>query len=181
MCRRPYRVARPKIATVSGVATAPSLDTVLTPLDADGRSLREWLTLFHLTSFIIDPYTHESAWILNTCARIMRQFSGAATRVNFVVTASAAEAKQFLGPLASEFLTFADADRTFVKQLGLAEQPSRPSPNGTRFAFGSGGFLKVWEKPHATHTADEPPEATTGFRILTLSARERAPRRLGAR
>ena len=124
MCRRPYRVARPKIATVSGVATAPSLDTVLTPLGADGRSLREWLTLFHLTSFIIDPYTHESAWILNTCARIMRQFSGAATRVNFVVTASAAEAKQFLGPLATELLTFADPDRTFVKQLGLAELPA---------------------------------------------------------
>ena len=89
MCRWPYRVARPNIATVSGVATAPSLDTVLTPLDADGRTLREWLTTFHLTSFVIDPYTHESAWILNTCARIMRQFAGAATRVNFVVTAKA--------------------------------------------------------------------------------------------
>jgi hypothetical protein len=54
----------------------------------------------------------------------MRQFAGAATRVNFVVTASAPEAKQFLGPLATEFLTFADPDRIFVKQLGLSELPA---------------------------------------------------------
>lgn len=152
MCRRPYRVTRPNIATVSGVATAPSLDTVLTPIDADGRTLREWLTLFHLTSFVIDPYTHESAWILKTCTRIMRQFSGAATRVNFVVTASAAEAKQFLGPLATEFLTFADPDRTFVKQLGLTELPAFVflRGDGTVPACAEGWDPKAWREVAST-------------------------------
>ncbi len=54
----------------------------------------------------------------------MHQFAGAATRVNFVVTASEADTKKFLGPLADRFVTFADPDRVLVKQLGLAELPA---------------------------------------------------------
>lgn len=94
------------------------------PLVGDARPLREWLTTFHLASVVIDPYTNESAWILDTAARIMRQFAGASVRVNFVVTASAAEAQHFLGPLAKEFLVFTDPDRVLVKQLGLSELPA---------------------------------------------------------
>jgi len=106
------------------VANAPSLDTSLKPLNGEARPLREWLMTFHLTSIVIDPYTNESAWILKTAERIMHQFAGAATRVNFVVTASEADTKKFLGPLADRFLTFADPDRVLVKQLGLAELPA---------------------------------------------------------
>lgn len=106
------------------MATSPSLDTILHPLVGDARPLREWLTTFHFASVVIDPYTNESAWILDTAARILRQFYGASVRVNFIVTASAAEADQFLGPLAKEFLTFADPDRVLVKQLGLSELPA---------------------------------------------------------
>jgi pimeloyl-ACP methyl ester carboxylesterase/predicted enzyme related to lactoylglutathione lyase len=56
----------------------------------------------------------------------------------------------------------------FTQQLGLPEQPARPSASGTRYAFGRGGFLKVWERPEAAPLASEPLEAMTGFRQLTL-------------
>lgn len=94
------------------------------PLSGEGRPLHEWLTTFHLASVVIDPYTNESAWILETAARIIRQFAGASVRVNFIVTAGAVDAKHFLGPLATEFLVFTDPDRVVVKQLGLSELPA---------------------------------------------------------
>ena len=106
------------------VANAPSLDTQLTPLVGDARPLRECITTFHLASVVIDPYTNESSWILKTASRIMHQFADSAARVNFIVTATPAEAKQFLGPLATEFLTFTDPERVVVKQLWLAELPA---------------------------------------------------------
>ena len=97
---------------------------MLQPLVGDGRPLHEWLTTFHLASVIVDPYTNESAWILETAARILRQFSGASIRVNFIVTANADDAKHFLGPFAQEFLLFTDPNRTVIKQLGLKELPA---------------------------------------------------------
>mgnify|MGYP001617774506 CR=1 FL=1 len=97
---------------------------MLQPLVGDGRPLHEWLTTFHLASVVIDPYTNESAWILDTAARILRQFAGASIRVNFVVTSNAADAQHFLGPLAKEFLVFTDPVRVLVRQLGLNELPA---------------------------------------------------------
>lgn len=102
----------------------PSLDLVLTPLKGEARPLREWLTTFHLAPVVLDPYTNESAWILETAARIMRQFAGAAVRVNFLITCDADDARTFLGPLAEEFLVFCDPERTAVKALGFGELPA---------------------------------------------------------
>jgi hypothetical protein len=53
----------------------PNQDLILTPLGKKGRPLREWLTTFHLASVVLDPYTNESSWILNSAVRIMRHFS----------------------------------------------------------------------------------------------------------
>jgi len=106
------------------VATGPSLNSTFTPLTGEPRALREWLTTFHFASVLIDPYTHESSWILSTASRVMRQFSGAATRVNFIVTAPADDARRFLGPLADEFLVFVDDDRTITKRLGVSRLPA---------------------------------------------------------
>jgi hypothetical protein len=106
------------------VATAPSADLVLTPLTGGARPLREWLTTFHMASIVIDPFTNESSWILDTAARIMRAFAGAAVRVNFIVTATPEEAKQFLGPLTDEFLVYVDPDRAAVRGLGLQKLPA---------------------------------------------------------
>lgn len=102
----------------------PSLDLVLSPLKGEARPLREWLTTFHLAPVVLDPFTNESSWILETAARVMRQFAGAAVRVNFLMTCDADDARTFLGPLADEFLVFCDPDRAAVRALGLTELPS---------------------------------------------------------
>jgi len=100
------------------------MDLTLTPLTGDAKTLHQWLTTFHLASVVLDPFTNESAWILKTAARILRQFSGAAVRINFIVTCDATDARAFLGPFADEFLVFCDPDRIAVKALGLAELPA---------------------------------------------------------
>jgi hypothetical protein len=106
------------------VATDPPGDLLLTPLKGDARTLEQWLTVFHLLSVVVDPYTNESSWVLDVAARIMREFRGAAVRVNWIVAGDADDARAFLGPLASEFLTFADPDRAVVKALGLERLPA---------------------------------------------------------
>lgn len=111
------------------MAATPSPDLILEPLslETDGfpaRPLSEWLTTFHLASVVLDPYTNESSWILPTAARILRAFSGAAARTNLIVTAPAADAAKFLGPLAKEFLVFTDPDRAAVRAFGLSALPA---------------------------------------------------------
>ena len=106
------------------VAVTPSPDIVLTSLDGEARPLEEWLTTFHLASVVLDPYTNESSWILRTAARILETFRGSDARVNFVVTCPRSEARQFLGPLADDFLVYCDPDRAFVKGLGLSTLPA---------------------------------------------------------
>ena len=111
-----------------GVATTtlpnPSMELSLAPLVGEARTLSEWLTTFHMASVVLDPFTNESSWILETAVRIMRQFSGAAVRINFIMTCNASDARAFLGPYADEFLVFCDPDRTAVKTLGLTELPA---------------------------------------------------------
>jgi hypothetical protein len=54
----------------------------------------------------------------------MRSFTGAAVRVNWLVAGTEEDAKAFLGPLATEFLTFADPERQTVAKLGLERLPA---------------------------------------------------------
>jgi hypothetical protein len=112
------------LATLCAVAANPSPDTILTSLDGEARPLEEWLTTFHLASVVLDPYTNESAWILRTAARILDGFRGSDARVNFVLTCTRPEAREFLGPLTKDFLVYCDPDRTFVKALGLSTLPA---------------------------------------------------------
>ena len=106
------------------MATNPPGDVQLTPLNGDGRPLASWLTTFHLAAVVLDPYTYESSWLLETAGRILDNFQGADCRVAFVVTATGDEAREFLGPWAERILTFADPDRELVKGLGLNELPA---------------------------------------------------------
>lgn len=103
-------------------------DLVLTPLHngalGKGRPAMEWLTTFHLASVVLDPYTNESSWILRTATRVLEEFRDCDVRINLIVTAGAADAATFLGPLADRFLVFCDPERAAVKALGLTELPA---------------------------------------------------------
>jgi hypothetical protein len=99
-------------------------DLALAPLDGEVRTLEQWLTTFHLACVVVDPYTNESAWVLDAAAKVLRNFNGAAVRVNFVVTAGTDEARAFLGRLAGEFLVLTDPSRALVKAVGLERLPA---------------------------------------------------------
>lgn len=106
------------------MATKLPNDLSLKPLDGEARDLEEWLTTFHLTCVVLDPYTNESSWILKTAVRILEDLRGSHARVALVVTADDDDARRFLGPLAEQFLVFCDPDRTIVTALGLSELPA---------------------------------------------------------
>lgn len=106
------------------MARDPSPDLVLRPINGEAHTLDEWLTTFHLVLVALDPYTNESAWILKTAARILSVFQDADCRIAWLVTADDADCRRFLGPLAREVLTFADPDRTALKEFGLERLPA---------------------------------------------------------
>jgi hypothetical protein len=106
------------------MATDPPPDLVLTPLRGEPRTVDEWVTLFVLGIVVLDPFTYESAWILEEAGRILETYSPADVRVGFLVTGTADEAREFIGPWADRLLAFADPDRTAVKALGLTSLPA---------------------------------------------------------
>jgi hypothetical protein len=114
------------------VATDPPADLRLTSLNGEPRTIAGWLTTFQLAVVVLDPFTNESAWLLETSGRILTHFTGADCRVAFVVTGTAEESRQFLGPWADKVLTFADPDRAVVKALGLNELPAFLQIRGDR-------------------------------------------------
>jgi hypothetical protein len=106
------------------VATDPPAELTLTTINGDLLSIKDWLVTFQLAVVVLDPFTNESAWLLETSGRVLTHFTGADCRVAFLVTGTAEEAREFLGPWAERILTFADPDRAAVKALGLNELPA---------------------------------------------------------
>ena len=106
------------------MASDPPQDLVLAPINGDPKTVREWLTTFHLAVVCLDPYTYESAWLLETSGRILKTFEQSDARTAFLLTCSARDARGFLGPWATDVLTFADPDRVAVKALGLERMPA---------------------------------------------------------
>ena len=104
------------------VADAPP-EIVLDSLRGEGYPLRDWLTSYPLLLVGIDPYTHESAWILETAGRLLDHFSPSDIRVGWLVTSDEDGCQQFLGPWAERFLTFADPEREAVLAFGLERLP----------------------------------------------------------
>ncbi len=125
------------------MANDPSADLVLNPINGDSRTIREWVTNFHLLLVAVDPFTNESSWVLPMASKVMANFTGADVRVAWLSTASAEETKQFLGPLATEFLTFSDPDRTAVTGLGLTHLPALVH---IRTDVSIGGVAQGWDK-----------------------------------
>ena len=108
----------------AAVANLVSEDVELAAVEGDAGKLSEWLTTFQLVTVVLDPYTAESAWILETAGRFLMNFRDADCRVSLTVTADATDARKFLGPWADELLTFADPDRVLVKALDLKRLPA---------------------------------------------------------
>lgn len=113
------------LALPSGTVTTDVQATVeLTPLTGTGRPISEWTTNFHLAIVVLDPYTNESSWIIDTSLRILRAYSEADVRIALLVTAPEADVRDYVGPLASEILVFADPDRVAAKAFGLEILPA---------------------------------------------------------
>ncbi len=106
------------------MARDPSPDLVLTPIQGKPRTVGQLLTTFHLLFVALDPFTNQSAWILPTAGRILQSFEQADCRIAWLLTATADECRQFLGPWATDILTFADPDRVAVKEFGLERLPA---------------------------------------------------------
>jgi len=107
------------------VAQNPDLKVELHPVDGTPLPLEQLLTTFPMAAVILDPYTHESSWLLNTARRILGVFREADVRVAYVVAGSDQEgATKFLGPLTDEILALADPDRSLVRSLQLETLPA---------------------------------------------------------
>src|SRR3954453_16576522 len=106
------------------MATDPPPDLILAPLNSEPKTVEAWVTMFPLVVVVLDPYTYESAWLLDEAGRILSGFTAADVRVGFVVLAGAEESQRFLGPWANELLAFADPDRASVKGFGLDALPA---------------------------------------------------------
>ena len=104
--------------------TTVSLDLELDPLGAEARPLGDWLTTFPLLPVVLDPYTRESAWILNTARRILVTYAEAGCRGCWIVMCGPDDARRFLGPYSQELLTFADPERRVPEALGLHTLPA---------------------------------------------------------
>jgi hypothetical protein len=106
------------------VATTPAPTVTLAPLEGEARPLEDWVTTFHLVLVVLDPFTHESSWIIDTAGRVLESFTGADCRVGWLVTGSPEQARSFLGPWAEELFTFVDPNREVVASLGLQQLPA---------------------------------------------------------
>lgn len=106
------------------MASAPDPSIPLNPLQGDARPVEDWVTTFHLVLVVLDPYTYESSWLIDTAGRILQNFSEADCRAAWLVTGTPEEAQQFLGPWGERLLTFTDPDRALVSSVGLERLPA---------------------------------------------------------
>lgn len=105
------------------MATVPA-DLILHPHGGEPLSVTDQVTMFHLVLVALDPYTYESAWLLETAGRILEEFVGADCRAGWLVTADEADTSAFLGPWEQKFLTFCDPDRSAVQAMGIETTPA---------------------------------------------------------
>ncbi len=111
-------------ASLPAVADTPTPDIKLETLTGHTHTLAEWLVVFNLMGVVIDPYTHQSGWILPTAARLFLVYEEADVRCAFVVCSDAQGARSFLGPYANDHLVLLDPERQLVRSLGLERLPA---------------------------------------------------------
>ena len=106
------------------MASDPSPDLLLSPINGKPRPVGAWLTIFHLVFVALDPFSERSAWLVETSGRILTNYDQADCRVAFLVGGTADEARAFLGHWAIDVLTFADPDLTAIRGFGLQTLPA---------------------------------------------------------
>jgi len=106
------------------VATDPPSELVLSPLEGRPRTVREWLTTFHLLLVAVHPRGRHSAWILPTAERVLTDYDQADCRVAWLVAGDEDDARRFLGRRADDTLTFADPDGAAIRAFGLSTLPA---------------------------------------------------------
>jgi hypothetical protein len=106
------------------VAINPPPDLPLVPLSGQSRTLREFLTTFHLLLVAVDPSNVRSKWIVPPAARTLFEYEQADCRVGWLVAGDAREARKLLGRWATDIMTFTDPELTAVKGLGLQALPA---------------------------------------------------------
>lgn len=107
------------------MATNPPPDLVLTPTSGRARTVREWLTTFHLLFVAVDPNGVRSKWIVPTAARVLSEYEQADCRVAWLVAGGdAGDARRLLGRWASEIMTFVDPELQVVKAFGIQTLPA---------------------------------------------------------
>ena len=97
---------------------------MLSSITGHARSVRQWLTTFHLLFVAVDPGRDPSAWIVPTAGRVLTQYEQADVRVAWLVAGTPTETRKFLGRWASEILTFSDPDLTAIRGFGLGSLPA---------------------------------------------------------
>ena len=70
------------------MTTFSILDVEIQEIEGGKTLFRDSLTTFPIAMVILDPYTLESSWILDTADRVLSHFQGADVRVAFVVAGS---------------------------------------------------------------------------------------------
>lgn len=152
-----------------------SKDFLLDPLQGDPRPIGEWLHSFHMLVVVLDPFTYESSWIIDTAERVLREYSQADCRIAWAVCANDEQSREFLGPLADKYLTFSDPDRAFVKELGLESLPALVhidhsmnlktaqgwNPSEWREVTADLSKQMSWSRPQIPEASDPPPYAGT--------------------
>lgn len=106
------------------MATNPSPQLVLSSLTGHSRSVREWVTTFHLLLIAVDPASPRSRWIVPTAARVLTVYDGADCRVGWLVAGDAKDARTFLGRWATDILTFTDPELSAIKGFGIETLPA---------------------------------------------------------
>lgn len=106
------------------MASNPPPDLILTPVSGPPRSVREWLTSFHLLFVAIDAGQAKSSWIVPTAARIMGDYDQSDCRVAWIVGGDADDARRVLGRRGADILTFVDPDFVAIKGFGLSSLPA---------------------------------------------------------
>jgi hypothetical protein len=129
------------------VSAQVPLDLPLKPVDRDPRSIGEWLTTFHMAAVVLDPYTYESAWILDTAGRISgtsgRRLPGRLHRHR-----RRRRGPQVPRPDHGRVLTLCDPDRALVKAAELEQLPAflHITPTGLVAAKAEGWDPAAWRE-----------------------------------